>query len=154
MAEGKRFFLYFCLAQLLAISGCAGNPPTNLGQFAPCPDSPNCVSTQSPDEKHVIDPIPYVRNKDEAKKRLLQIIHSMPRSRVVADNQDYLHVEFTSRIFRFVDDTEFYLAVEDAMIHFRSASRMGYSDLGANRKRMETIRSRFISSDPPINHKL
>ncbi len=154
MAGGKRFFLYFCLAQVLAISGCAGNPPTNLGQFAPCPDSPNCVSTQSPDEKHFIDPIPYVGNKDEAKKRLLQIIHSLPRTRVVVDNQDYLHVEFTSRIFRFVDDTEFYLAVEDAMIHFRSASRMGYSDLGANRKRMETIRSRFISSDPPINHKL
>ena len=154
MAGGKRFFLYFCLAQVLAISGCAGNPPANLGQFAPCPDSPNCVSTQSPDENHAIDPIPYPGTKDNAKKRLLQIIHSMPRSRVVADNQDYLHVEFTSRIFRFVDVTEFYLGLEDAMIHFRSASRLGYSDLGTNRKRMETIRSRFISSDPPINHKL
>lgn len=154
MAGGKRFFLYFFLAQVLAIPGCAGNPPTNLGQFAPCPDSPNCVSTQSPDENHDIDPIPYPGTKDNAKKRLLQIIHSMPRTRVIVDNQDYLHVEFTSRIFRFVDDTEFYLAVEDAMIHFRSASRLGYSDLGANRKRMETIRSRFISLDPPINHKL
>ena len=152
MAGGKRFFLYFCLAQVLAISGCAGNPPTNLGQFAPCPDSPNCVSTQSPDDKHAIDPIPYPGTKDEAKKRLLQIIHSLPRSQVVVDSQDYLHIEFTSRIFRFTDDTEFYLAMEDAMIHFRSASRLGYSDLGANRKRMEAIRSRFTSSDPLINN--
>ncbi len=151
MAGGKRFFLYLCLAQVLAISGCAGNPPTNLGQFAPCPDSPNCVSTQSTDEKHAINPIPYSGTKDEAKKRLLQIIHSLPRSQVIVDNQDYLHVEFTSLIFRFVDDTEFFLAVEDAMIHFRSASRLGNSDLGANRKRMEAIRSRFISLDPPIN---
>ncbi len=72
---------------------------------------------------------------------------------MVVDREDYLHVEFTSLIFRFKDDTEFYLSIEDAKIHFRSASRLGYSDLGANRKRMETIRLRFISSAPSINLK-
>jgi len=153
MARRKQFFLILWLVQILAISGCAGNLPTNPGQLAPCPGSPNCVSTQSTDENHAIDPIPYSGKKDEAKKRLLQIIHSLPGSQVVVDNEDHLHVKFTSRIFRFVDDIEFYLGMEDAMIHFRSASRLGYSDFGANRKRMEDIRSLFISSDLPSNHK-
>lgn len=148
MTGGKRFLLYFCLAEVLFLAGCAGNPPANLGQFAPCPESPNCVSTQATDEKHGMKSIPYSGTTDTAKKNLLKIVRSLPRTRVVADKEDYLHVEFTSRIFRFVDDVEFYLGIEDAKIHFRSASRLGHSDLGANRKRMETIRSQFIASDP------
>lgn len=152
MTGEKRFYIYICLAQFLVNTGCVGNPPTSLGQFAPCPSSPNCVSTQSADEEHAIGPISYSGIKDSAKKRLVKIIGSLPRTRVVVDNEDYLHVEFTSRVFRFVDDVEFYLGVEDAMIHFRSASRLGHSDLGANRKRMETIRARFIASAPAINN--
>ena len=153
MSGKKQFFLYFFLAEVLALSGCAGNPPVNLGQFAPCPDSPNCVSTQAPDDKHAIDPFPYSGTKVEAKKRLLGVIHSLPRTRVVEDKPDYLHVEFTSRILRFVDDAEFFLGIEDATVHFRSASRLGFSDLGANRERMETIRARFISSGPSLDPK-
>lgn len=149
MSGRKRFFLGCCLAQVLALTGCAGNPPTNLGQFAPCPSTPNCVSTQATDEKHAINPIPYTGNINTAKKNLLQIVQSLPRTRVIVDKEDYLQVEFTSRIFRFVDDAEFYLGVEEAMIHFRSASRLGHSDLGANRKRMEAIRSRFTSIESP-----
>ena len=153
MRKEKRFFFYFCLAQVLALSGCRGQAPTNLGQFAPCPKTPNCVSTQATDEKHEIDPIAFSGTKAGAKKRLLKIIHSLSRTRVIADSEDYLLVEFTSRILRFVDDAEFYLGQEDALIHFRSASRLGYSDLGANRKRMETIRSQFISSSSPTHPK-
>jgi len=148
MSEKKRFLFYSCLAVVLTLTGYAGKTPTTLGQFASCPDSPNCVSTQATDEEHAIDPISFSGNKAEAKNRLLGIIHSLPRTRVVTDTQDYLHVEFTSRVFRFVDDTEFYFGVTDGTIHFRSASRLGYSDLGANRKRMETIRARFITSTP------
>ena len=153
MSGKKPFFLYYFLAQVLALSGCAGTPPLDLGQFAPCPSSPNCVSTQATDEKHAIDPIPYSGTKTEVKKRLLTIIHSLPRARMVVDREDYLQVEFTSRLLRFIDDTEFHLGIEDARIHFRSASRLGYSDLGVNRKRMENIRSRFISSDPVVDPK-
>ena len=148
MSEKKRFLLYSCLAMILILTGCTGKTPTTLGQFAPCPDSPNCVSTQASDEKHAIDPISFSGTKGKAKNRLLEIIHSLPRTRVVTDTQDYLHVEFTSRVLRFVDDTEFYFGVTGGTIHFRSASRLGYSDLGANRKRMKTIRARFISSTP------
>jgi uncharacterized protein (DUF1499 family) len=67
----------------------------------------------------------------------------MPRARVVKDEGNYMHAEFTSRIFRFVDDVEFVIDDAHKVIHFRSASRLGYSDFGVNRKRMEEIRKRF-----------
>ena len=71
----------------------------------------------------------------------------MPGSRVITDKQDYLYVEFKSRIMGFVDDVEFYFP-EESIIHVRSASRMGYSDLGVNRKRIETIRQHFDAQRP------
>jgi uncharacterized protein (DUF1499 family) len=151
MTKGKRFLLYCCLVAVPALAGCSGKVPATLGQFAPCPDSPNCVSTKATDDAHAIEPIPYSATKASAKKRLLEIIRSLPRSQVVTDDPNYLHVEFTSGVFRFIDDTEFYLGVTDALIHFRSASRVGHSDLGVNRKRMEAIRDSFISPAPQAN---
>jgi uncharacterized protein (DUF1499 family) len=144
--QAKKLILYFCLACVLAVSGCAGSVPSNLGQFAPCPESPNCVSTQAKDETHAIALIAYSDDRKPAQKRLLKIIHSFPRTQVVVERDDYFHVQFTSRVLRFVDDVEFYFAVEAGKIHFRSASRIGHSDLGVNRKRMEAIRSRFTSA--------
>ncbi len=138
--------LVFSLACIFAISGCAGSAPPNLGQFAPCPESPNCVSTQANDTIHGIAPILYNADSKTAHKRLLKIIHSLPRTQVVADKEGYVHAQFTSRILRFVDDVEFYFGVEAGKIHFRSASRVGRSDLGVNRKRMEDIRSLFASA--------
>jgi uncharacterized protein (DUF1499 family) len=114
------------------------------GKLAACPKSPNCVSTQSSDEEHRIDAISYTSSLDEARDRVEKIVRGMPRSRVVVLERDYMHVECTSRIFRFVDDVEFWFDDSNKVIHFRSASRVGYSDLGVNRKRMEEIRARFI----------
>lgn len=121
----------------------AQNPGVKDGALAPCPNSPNCVSTQATDTKHAIAPLTYSTTQAEALRRLTEIIHSLPRTRVVSDTADYLHVTFTSALFRFVDDVEFYFDDARKTIHFRSASRMGYSDLGVNRKRMEDIRRRF-----------
>lgn len=145
---GKKLTLYFWLAGVVWVSACAGSVPSDLGQFSPCPGSPNCVSTKSKNETHAIAAISYSDDRKSAQKRLLKIIRSLPRSRVVVDKGDFIHVEFTSRLLRFVDDVEFYLALEEGMIHFRSASRVGHSDLGVNRKRMEDIRTRFASSEP------
>ena len=145
--SGKKWIFYFWSAIAIAVSSCSGDLPANLGQFAPCPDKPNCVSTQANDEEHAIPSIAYSGSSQEAKTRLEKIIHSLPRTRVVVDKDDFIHVEFTSKIFRFVDDVEFYLAKEEGKIHFRSASRVGRSDLGVNRKRMEEISSRFSSPE-------
>lgn len=134
----------------LFISGCSCTRPSMLGvkegKFAPCPGSPNCVSTQAQDDTHRIDPIKYTGTKEQAKQRLMQVISSMRRVRVITDTGDYIHAEFTSRLFRFVDDVEFSFDDTNKLINFRSASRKGYSDLGVNRKRMEKIRERFESS--------
>jgi uncharacterized protein (DUF1499 family) len=70
----------------------------------------------------------------------------MRRAKVITDTGDYIHAEFTSRLFRFVDDVEFSFDDTNKLINFRSASRKGYSDLGVNRKRMEEIRKRFESA--------
>jgi len=85
----------------------------------------------------------YEGPADAAKARLLAVIDAMPRTAVVEDEGDYLHVTFRSRLFRFVDDVQFVVDDQTKTIRFRSASRLGYSDLGANRRRMERIRRRF-----------
>lgn len=142
---------------LLGVSACAAGPreattaPTasfdaQTGQFAPCPDSPNCVSTQATDEEHGIAPYTFDGSAGEAKAALLTAINAMPRAQIVSETDTYLHVEFRSRIFRFVDDVEFFIDDASKTVEFRSASRVGHSDLGVNRKRMEEIRSRFNSA--------
>ena len=113
------------------------------GKLSPCPDSPNCVSSQSPDPSHFVEPLSYTDSRLEAKARLLKIIASLARTTIITDTPSYMHAEFTSLIFRFVDDVEFYFEEGKNLIHVRSASRVGYSDLGMNRKRIEAIREKF-----------
>lgn len=132
---------------LLVLLGFSGSRAQNLGvkdgALAACPNSPNCVSTQAKDAGHAIAPLTYTTSREQAVQRLTAIINSLPRTRIVTSTADYLHVEFTSALFRFVDDVEFFFDDAAKTIHFRSASRLGYSDLGVNRKRMEDIRQRF-----------
>ena len=109
--------------------------------LAPCPSSPNCVSTQAKDEGHAIAPIPYRKSRAEAKEALKEIVRSLPRTKLVEEDESYLHYEFTSLLLRFVDDVEFLFDDESKTIHFRSASRTGYGDLGVNRTRMEQVRA-------------
>ncbi len=114
--------------------------------FAPCPDSPNCVSSQADpsDEIHYMAALPYSGSVVAAKEKLLAIVKSQPRTTIVTEEDTYLHVEYRSLIFRFVDDVEFSIEQETHLIHFRSASRLGHSDLGVNRKRMAKIRAQFV----------
>lgn len=107
-----------------------------------CPDSPNCVSTQG-SGKHAIAPIVFSGTPGDARAKLLSILRAMPRTKIVAADGMTVRAEFTTRLFRFVDDAVFVVDGESKTIHFRSASRVGYSDLGVNRRRMETIRKLF-----------
>ncbi|REK05559.1 MAG: DUF1499 domain-containing protein [Planctomycetota bacterium] len=121
--------------------------PKNLGlvegRLRPCPDSPNCVCTEATDDEHKIEPLSFEGPPEEAMARLKRVIESLPRTKIVTEKPGYVHVEFTTLIFRFVDDVEFALDEEAGKIDFRSASRVGYSDLGTNRRRMETVRAKF-----------
>ena len=137
------------LINLILLTGCSGTMPKlgiNNSELAPCPETPNCVSSQAHDKEHFIELINYSGTLQGAHDLLLQIIQSEKRTEILADQKDYIRVEFTSALFRFVDDVEFYFPEEQAekkIIHVRSASRVGHSDLGANRKRIERIRSKF-----------
>jgi uncharacterized protein (DUF1499 family) len=134
----------------LGILSALARKPENLGvsggRLAPCPDSPNCVSTRAEDPVHRIDPIAFDGPADLALARLKQAIATIPRMRIVSEHDGYLHAEATSLIFRFVDDVEFVVAGDEKRIDIRSASRVGRSDLGANRDRVEKIRQAFQQS--------
>ena len=112
-------------------------------KLTPCPSSPNCVSSLSDDRKHAIEPLQYTGSRDEARNRLVGILDKQAAARLTINEADYIHAEFRSQIFRFVDDVEFLFSDEEKIIHVKSASRIGYSDLGANRKRVEWIRRVF-----------
>ena len=133
--------IIICLIFIL-LTSCTGTKPDSIGQFAECPDKPNCVSTKSSTTLHKISPLTYNSSLQEAKNKLIEIVKTMPRSKIINNNKSFLHVEFTSQIFRFVDDLEFYFN-EVGIIHFRGASRIGHSDMGVNRDRVEEIRLLF-----------
>ena len=109
----------------------------------PCPDSPNCVSSQATNKDQQVDPIVFVLPPAQALARLKQVLAGMPRTRLVKEEGGYLHAEVRSFLFRFVDDLEFLVDNERNLIHMRSASRTGYSDFGVNRRRVERIRKAF-----------
>jgi len=113
------------------------------GKLHPCPKSPNCVSTQAIDENQKIEPIKYSGSLEDAKGKILNIINSLKRSKIITDEENYIHIEFRTATFRFVDDVEFLFDDKEKIIHFRSRARMGYSDMGVNRKRMEQITKLF-----------
>jgi len=122
---------------------------SNPKALAPCPSSPNCVSSAATDPGHRVEPLAFVGRPDVALGRLRDTIAAMPRARVTSSTDWSLHAEFTSRLFRFVDDVDCVLDVAASVIHIRSASRTGYSDLGVNRKRVEQIRADFARRSTP-----
>ena len=129
--------------------GCSGSMPklgVNSGQLMTCPQTPNCVSSQATDEEHFVPPIHFIGTRNDAQVRLLQILKTLERTKIVATEENYIQVEFMSKIFRFVDDVELYFPATKTgkiIINIRSASRLGHSDFGANRKRIEQIRNEF-----------
>ena len=121
--------------------------PTTLGvsdgQLTPCPDSPNCVSTQAIDEEHSIPPIPYTMPLNEARTLMLEIVGSLPGTEISMVSANYIHAVTRTRVFAFIDDTEIYMDDDAKLIHIRAASRLGYGDMGVNRRRAEAIIAKF-----------
>lgn len=116
-------------------------------ELKPCPNSPNCVSSQSENKEHSIAPLKFIGDASVTRQGLLKVIKSLPRTHLISETEQYLHFTFTSLVFRFVDDVEFFIDEHAAQIHVRSASRVGYSDLGVNRKRVEHIRQLLAAQE-------
>jgi uncharacterized protein (DUF1499 family) len=121
---------------------------TGAARLAPCPKTPNCVSTQAPAGPQHMDPISYKVPLAEARARMLAVLRDRPRTTIVREEPDALKAECRSLIFRFVDDVDIVFDDKAKRIHFRSASRVGRSDLGVNRKRMNEIRAAFLAAGP------
>ncbi|AFZ36688.1 hypothetical protein Sta7437_3180 [Stanieria cyanosphaera PCC 7437] len=110
------------------------------GFLSPCPKTPNCVVSQNADDSHAILPITYHTDFDTAREALLKVLTVVPRTEVIEQTDNYIYALSKSRIFKFIDDVEFYFPTDEQVIHIRSASRVGESDLGVNRRRLEQIR--------------
>jgi len=113
--------------------------------LSPCTNRPNCVSSQSLDTTHYIKPIRFPGSPADAWVVLKFSLLALPRTRIVKETGWYLHAEARSLFFGFIDDIEFLMDVKSGTIHLRSGARIGYSDLGVNRKRIEQIREAFGS---------
>lgn len=122
--------------------------PENARYLSPCPDKPNCVSSQSSQEVHAIAAFSLIEN-DQAQswKQLIQSV-KQTGGEILIDDGQYCHAIFTSSLFRFKDDFEAELG--DTRIEVRSASRAGTSDLGQNRKRVEQIRQVYMGQNPGL----
>ena len=125
----------------------AGSPPAGLGtidgRLAACPAKPNCVSSQATDTDHLVAPLVFTGSARDAMARLARAVSAQPGARVVEAREDYLHAAFQTPLMGFVDDVEFLLDSTRQVIDVRSASRLGHSDFGVNRKRVEALRAAF-----------
>lgn len=145
----KRFTMAaMIVVWVIPLFSCAGNRPGKLGvyngAFTPCPSSPNCLSSDASDSDHKVAPFQLALAPAEAWLVARELLAGAARTHIVTETAEYLHAECRSFLFGFVDDLELELRPEKGIIAVRSASRLGYSDLGVNRRRIEGLRGSLI----------
>lgn len=125
--------------------------PVGVGQgrLAACPDRPNCVSSEAEEGSRAhVAPIGYGGSGEEARQRLKQVLANWPGAVVRWESPQAVWCEVRTRWMGFRDDVEFVFDDEARVIRVRSASRLGYSDLGANRRRIEALRRAYAETAP------
>lgn len=131
------------------LAACSGGRPPHLGshqgRLAACPSSPNCVSSQSEEKGQYVAPLTGPGDPQQLWAHLQDILSRRHDTVMVQQDPDYIRVEFHTTFF--IDDGEFLLDAPQGRIHCRSASRLGYSDLGKNRQRLEEIRHALAETD-------
>lgn len=146
-----KYVVFAAMATLLA--ACAGERPGDVGlrdgRLAPCRPTPNCVASgtdRATDPDHYVAPIALRGDPARGWAALVTAVRASPRVRIVAERSGYLHAEYASRVFGFVDDVELALDAPAQLVHVRSASRVGHSDFGVNRARIEDLRARVAAA--------
>ena len=131
---------------LLLALGCSHPAPhRDDTALAPCPDTPNCVSSLAPDVEHRVEPF-TISGGAIGWAALRDAVAAMPRTTIVDEREGYLHAECRSRIFRFVDDLELHQESSGSRVDVRSASRVGHGDMGVNRERVESLRAAAVAA--------
>jgi uncharacterized protein (DUF1499 family) len=134
-----------------------GTPPTDLGvhdgRLKPPSKTPNSVSSQAslypdhPQRRYAdIGPLPVTGEPGATLDRVASIVEAMDGAKIAKKEPGYLYAQFTTRLMKYVDDAEFWFDPAAGVIQVRSASRLGSSDLGVNRKRIEFIRQKLQNS--------
>ncbi len=147
-----RIFSVACgIILLTVVISCSSAKPGNLGlvdhHLAECPDRPNCVSSENSESAAFVEPLKFTGDPDTAWKNIKEAVQDVG-GKIQEEKDGYLWATFTSLVFRFVDDLELRMDRVNYVIHVRSASRVGHSDLGVNRRRVERLRASFLS----MNH--
>lgn len=141
--------IQIAFTSLILLTGCTSIPPdlgVKNGQLTPCPEKPNCVSSLATDKSQYVEPILYTGTSLQIKNDIVNVLSELQNAKATVIEDSYIRAEFTSKVFSFIDDVEFYFPDTKSTqtnIQVRSASRVGYSDFGANRERIEQIRSQF-----------
>ncbi|KXO13490.1 hypothetical protein AKG98_3295 [Moritella sp. JT01] len=137
----KRSILILTCSIFLA--SCSGTPPDNIGivnsLLTPCPESPNCVSSDSLDESHYVPAFKLEVSAEVVWSEIKVYLQAQHNMEIMTETADYLYVESTSTLMRFVDDFELHLRLNDGIIAVRSASRLGKSDFGVNKQRVDDL---------------
>lgn len=138
--------LSLVLLLVISISACAGSTPETLGvqsqnSLGQCPDSPNCVSSADPRESHNVAPLQLSGDIASSWTGLRAKVEQLEGTVVMKSDERYLHAESTSSLMRYVDDLELLLDPATGRVDVRSASRVGYGDMGVNAARVEALRN-------------
>ena len=129
---------------LLGLTACSQGVTTMTDRSqSPCDDKPNCVSTQDTREEYNLTPFTLTESTNI--DAIEQVALELPGAKTAVKEDNYLRIECTSKIMRFVDDLE--LKIEGDHLIVRSESRVGYSDFGVNRKRAEQLRSLLANAE-------
>lgn len=113
------------------------------GQFKPLSSNPNGVSSQAKDDSKLVETLPFSGDLEATKTLLLEVCKSYGDVKIIREERTYIHVVFTTGKMKFNDDAEFYLDEEKQLVHYRSESRIGYSDMGLNRERYDALASSY-----------
>ena len=127
--------------------GCSGNPTerhnSESSGFLDCPDTPNYASSLAKNPKYRVGPFKLKKDPETSWNMVQKTIGQLSRTNIVSVDNNNIHAECRSIIFRFVDDLVLHLTPSNGIIHIRSASRTGYFDLGVNRDRVENLRKKL-----------
>lgn len=125
------------------LTACSGSRPDNIGivnlKLTACPESPNCVSSDSIDKEHHVPAFKLEKAAELVWLDVKAYLQMQQNMQIISQTADYMHIESTSSLMRFVDDFELHLRKRDGIIAVRSASRLGHSDFGVNKQRIEDL---------------